>query len=649
MRDACQSAVEVCRDHERNRASKNLGLNLLLAALSLFSFALMPACSRASERDSTAYIRVNQVGYESGLPMRAYLMTETVPTGATFSVKKSDGAVVSSGAIGASGGAWGDYAVYPLDFTVATAGTYTLTVSGPIEASSPNFTVDTPAQLYSTSLSNALQFFQNQRDGNDYVPSRLRTAPAHLNDQKANVYRSPEFSGSGRIKGNLVSTGAVVDVSGGWWDAGDYLKFVHTTSYTEALMLVGVRDFPRQMGADSSTSKFAKEAKFGLDWLQRMWNDNSATLYYQVGIGSGISGFENDHNIWRLPQEDDSLGGTNPKFQYIRNRPVLIAAPAGSKISPNLAGRLAADFALGSIVYRTSDPAYAAKCLLAAEHVFDLADTSPSGKLLTASPYDFYGESEWRDDLELGATELYLATHSGNLPATMPHRDPAFYLKAAADWASAYIHNKKDAGEILDLGDVSGLAHFELYRAITLAGNSNGLAVTQTDLLKNMKSALDSAAVRAGKDPFRFGASWGGGDTPSHGAALAVMASEYDYLTKSHDYDAYTGDGSTTSWVRMRGEPRSSSATAALSRDAFITRWPTCWDRTTRPRPSWQARWSKGQSKGRNRAHRKERRRVQRMAGMSSRNSTGTALCTETMSGSMPPWNPRLISQRRRS
>jgi glycosyl hydrolase family 9 len=167
------------------------------------------------------------------------------------------------------------------------------------------------------------------------------------------------FPGSGASKGDLTPTGTVVDASGGWWDAGDYLKFVQTTSYAEALMLVGIRDFPHQMGSDSSISNFVKEANFGLDWLQRMWNDDSAALYYQVGIGSGNFGFENDHSIWRLPQEDDSFGDTQSKYRYIRHRPVLIAAPAGSKISPNLSGRLAADFALCFTVYRTSDPAYA--------------------------------------------------------------------------------------------------------------------------------------------------------------------------------------------------------------------------------------------------------------------------------------------------
>jgi endoglucanase len=81
--------------------------------------------------------------------------------------------------------------------------------------------------------------------------------------------------------GTLTATGAVIDASGGWWDAGDYMKFVQTHSYTVALMLIGVRDFPNQMGAGSSSSNFTAEARFGLDWLQKMWSDSNQTLYYR--------------------------------------------------------------------------------------------------------------------------------------------------------------------------------------------------------------------------------------------------------------------------------------------------------------------------------------------------------------------------------
>lgn len=509
-----------------------------MVILGLAFLLLLFAATRS--HDISAHVRINQIGYEPNRPIRAYLMAMIPENIAKFEVRNSQGKSVFSADVGQSLGSWGKYQVYALDFTLAAPGTYTVAVSGPAAGASPSFRVDTPAQLYSRALTNALSFYQNQRDGADFIRSSLRPSASHLNDQKARVYNTPEFYWQGsRIKGDLNATGAVIDASGGWWDAGDYLKFVHTTSYTVALMLVGIRDFPQQMGADSTTSDFSKEAKFGLDWLQRMWDEKSRTLYYQVGIGSRVSGAEDDHSIWRLPDADDTYGATDPRYRYIRNRPVFIAAPSGSKISPNLAGRLAGDFALCFRIYRASDPAYAKQCLLSAQHVFDLADTAPAGRLLTAAPYDFYGETEWRDDMEFAATELYLAMRSGSLPDTLPHPDPQFYLRAAADFASAYIQSTDAGKDTLILADISGLAHYELYRALTLAGNPSRLAVSQADLLGDMKKKLDAAVGRASKDPFGYGFSWGVGDTPSHGAGLAVMASEYDYLTKSSTYGAY--------------------------------------------------------------------------------------------------------------
>jgi endoglucanase len=192
MRDGCRSSSELLDNHERVADSKRSGLVVMLAAaLSVFSTALMPGCSQSSGH-STTYMRLNQVGYESGMPMRAYLMTETAPTGTRFTIKRSDGEVVFSGALGVAGGVWGKYKVYPMDFTTATAGAYSLSVSEPMQAPSSSFRVDTAAQLYSSPLNNALQFFQNQRDGSDYIPSALRTASAHLNDRRGNVYRPPE-------------------------------------------------------------------------------------------------------------------------------------------------------------------------------------------------------------------------------------------------------------------------------------------------------------------------------------------------------------------------------------------------------------------------------------------------------------------------
>src|SRR5207302_10784733 len=144
----------------------------------------------------------------------------------------------------------------------------------------------------------------------------------------------------------------------------------------------------------------------------------------------GTSTTVGDHDIWRLPQADDTYGGSDPLYRYIRNRPVFRAGPPGSLISPNLAGRDAAALALSYQLFKTSDPAFAKACLVAAEHIFDLADTAPSGDLLTVIPFDFYPETEWRPDLELGATQLYDALASGGWRQLgLAHSSSAFFLR----------------------------------------------------------------------------------------------------------------------------------------------------------------------------------------------------------------------------
>jgi endoglucanase len=530
-------------EHRTRIIAATSGRLALLAVVVVVASALHPATARAAPTPSAAFVRVNQVGYPLTVSKRAYLMASVVETGATFSVRNASGAPVFSAPIGANLGSWSStYSnVYALDFNaVATPGSYTISVSGPVPATSPSFKIDTGTNVYATPLANAVSFYQTERDGPDFIPNDLRTAPAHLNDQNAMTYLTPNVNSSGRFSGDLSPLGTRIDASGGWWDAGDYIKGVQTLGYTTDLLLAGVRDFPAQMGAGSSTSNFTAEAKFGTDWLLRMWDDTTRTFYYQVGIGTGNAKTVGDHDIWRLPQADDTFGGTDPRYRYIRNRPVFRAGPPGALISPNLAGRSAAAFGLCYQVFRTTDPVFANRCLLAGQHIFDLANTAPTGNLTTYIPFSFYPETEWRSDLELGATELYLAVASGGLPPGLPHTDPGFYLQQAAHWANAYITGPDDAADTLNLYDVSGLAHYELHRAIGQAGSPPGLEVTQAALLADMKKALDGALAQAATDPFGFGFPWATWDTTSHGAGLAVMASEYDQLSGTSTYAPFT-------------------------------------------------------------------------------------------------------------
>lgn len=508
---------------------------LLVAACALVTVpALIPTNAAEAAPPSRAQVRVDQVGYTAGASKRAFLMTSTARPGAVFRVVDSHGDTKFSSVVGGDEGAWSstDTHVYALDFDrVRDTGSFHIVVSdGSMQVRSPVFRIDTAAKLYATAMANSLSFYENERDGPDFIPSALRTAPGHLNDENAMTYLIPDVNSNGDFKGDLTSLGVSIDAAGGWWDAGDYLKFTETISYVVGMMETDVGDFPNQLGPGSATANFSAEAAFGLNWLEQMWNDSTRTLYLQVGIGEGNSQIVGDHDIWRLPQADDTYGGTNPEDRYIRNPPVFRAGAPGSLISPNLAGRLAADFALCYQLDRVTEPGQAASCLKDAEDIFALADTHP-GRLQTAIPYDFYPEKEWRDDLEWGATELYDALSAGPVPAGVPNTDATYYLRQAAHWARAYITGPYDAADSLNLYDVTGLAHFELYKAIEHAGNPPGLEVTRAQLVGDLAKQLDKAVAQSGADPFGFGFPWDTFDSTSHGAGLVVEAAEYDELT----------------------------------------------------------------------------------------------------------------------
>ncbi len=566
-----------------------------------------------------SYVRVNQAGYEAGkTTFRAYLMTSSTPSGARFSVINSKGITSHSGRVGKLLGTWSvsktvSYNVYALDFNVPAGDVYTISVSAPAAATSPSFGVDSPDTLYSGLLRNTLFFYQTDRDGPNFIQNALRSAPGHVNDENAQVYQTLPLDSNDNVD-NVPPTPPLVsadlpniDASGGWWDAGDYVKYVETVSYTTALMEIGIRDFPHQMGAQArlnppappasvsyagnsgvgapASSDFTDEAGFGVNWLSKMWDDQTETLYYQVdnsqdwdyygeGDPSSASGYcggtyatpyclITEYDLWTLPQAADNYqqaGDPEPcdpyTTYYICYRPVFVAGAAGSPVSPNLAGRLAADFALCYQLNRKTDSALANQCLQEAEHIFALADTSytdpaPSGSgvgncsgcLLTAVPFDGYPETVWDDDMELGATELYFALQQagGSLPQGLPQTDATYYLQQAAEYAHNYVNKIYDPGysDTLNLYDVSGLAHFELYRALEMAGDPSGLAMSKAAIRRQLLRQVGDAVTLARKDAWGFGFNWSWGDTTSHGAGLSVMASEAYYLTHSQDYDVY--------------------------------------------------------------------------------------------------------------
>src|SRR6516162_11746657 len=122
----------------------------------LFTFLLVTFAASGEASAQSAFVRVNQVGYVAGASKRAYLMASGAETGATFVIRNSTGStVLGPTAIGSNLGSWSNSYpdVYALDFdSLTVAGTYSITVSGPVAASSPDFKIDTATNIYSGAL-----------------------------------------------------------------------------------------------------------------------------------------------------------------------------------------------------------------------------------------------------------------------------------------------------------------------------------------------------------------------------------------------------------------------------------------------------------------------------------------------------------------
>src|ERR1700727_2377476 len=99
-------------------------------ALGAIFASMLSAAASGQAAAGSAFVRVDQVGYASASPKRAYLMSHADQSGAPFSLLRAgDGTPVFSGTVGASLGAWSKRfgRVYALDFdAVQEPGTYTL-------------------------------------------------------------------------------------------------------------------------------------------------------------------------------------------------------------------------------------------------------------------------------------------------------------------------------------------------------------------------------------------------------------------------------------------------------------------------------------------------------------------------------------------
>ena len=427
-------------------------------------------------------------------------------------------------------------AVYRLGFSgVNTPGRYQVKLLSPASAVSPAFIIGDGAQLYRQLVDNSVQYFTSERDGPDVDPSVLGRQPANLTDEHAYVYADPKYDSNDNLLGTLAKIGGPVDVSGGWFDAGGgYEKFAFTASYADALMLIAARDYP------GSYDMLQPEATFGLQWITKLWNPATRVLYAQVGIGNGNASntIQGDYNFWFLPQQEDRMnvkpgGNPGPTAYYVKYRPVFEAAPPGRPVSPDLAGRFAADFALGAQLSAASDPAQAQHLLSLARGVYAMAKTTDVGQLVTAFPHDYYPGTEWKSDMAWGAAEIALADEAAGAPALRLRAD----LTTAARWARAYIAQGHPAtGDTFNLYDNGAVAEAELLQAMRQAGI---YPISAGTLLHDFAAQLRTGEDQAKGDPFALGTQLGQADASPHAFGLFITDALYQKYGGSSQFESF--------------------------------------------------------------------------------------------------------------
>ncbi|KAL6848549.1 hypothetical protein ACP4OV_021843 [Aristida adscensionis] len=224
---------------------------------------------------------------------------------------------------------------------------------------------------YADALDKAILFFEAQRSGK--LPPGQRV-----------TWRGDSAVADGAA--------ARVDLSGGYYDAGDNVKFGLPMAFTVTMLSWGVVDFGGGVPAAQRAGAMAA-VRWGADYLLKAATAAPDALYVQVADPY------QDHRCWERPEDMDT-----PRSVY---------AVTPEKPGSDVAGETAAALAAASLVFRAADPAYSSKLLRVAQKVFDFADRyrgSYSDSLSSVVCPFYCSYSGYHDELLWAASWLHLAT-----------------------------------------------------------------------------------------------------------------------------------------------------------------------------------------------------------------------------------------------
>ncbi|GMH34490.1 hypothetical protein BSKO_02324 [Bryopsis sp. KO-2023] len=176
---------------------------------------------------------------------------------------------------------------------------------------------------------------------------------------------------------------------GGYYDAGDTIKFGLPMATSISLLAWGLLEFPKGY---TDIPRVHDTLKWGTDYFIKCHTAPNE-FYAQVGTGTG------EHKIW-MPPEEMLKDWERIGFKLNETRP-------GSDVVGSTAAALAAT----SMVFKKHDPMYSAELLQHARELYDFGNGF-RGKYSDIIPdaKKFYPSTNFEDDLAWGAIWLYEAT-----------------------------------------------------------------------------------------------------------------------------------------------------------------------------------------------------------------------------------------------
>ncbi len=184
---------------------------------------------------------------------------------------------------------------------------------------------------------------------------------------------------------------AGLDLSGGFLDAGDNVKFNLPMSYTCTMLAWSVIEDYASYEESGQLQYILDNIRWGNDYFIKC-HPEANVYYYQVGDGNA------DHSFWGSAEVVEAQMN-RPSYKVDLNN-------GGSTV----AGETAASLASAAVVFKETDSEYSKECLKHAKELFNYAETVKSDSGYTAANGFYTSNSGFKDELAWSAYWLYKAT-----------------------------------------------------------------------------------------------------------------------------------------------------------------------------------------------------------------------------------------------